>query len=593
MCGILGYVGNGKEKNAARLVFEGLKRLEYRGYDSWGVAAFNQHSGVIEVEKRIGKIGQARIHLRAGNLALGHTRWATHGGVTDINAHPHSDCSGTLAIVHNGIVENYQELKKKLLAQGHSLKSETDSEVIVHLIEELRKKNKNSSLRQAVFRAFSLLEGSNAIVLMDKESHSLFACRNGSPLVVGIAKGEYFIASDVPPFLATTRKVTYLNDGEGVVIKSTGINLFNFKTGRPKKTVSQNLKLEAEASDRGKHPHFLIKEIREQKETIPKVADLNKEKILDLARRIKKAKQVYIIACGSAYYVALTAKYFFAEAGVEAHIYGAYEFIPFANFCSKRSVIVAISQSGETADTLIGMRAGKEKGAYLAALINAQGSTLERMVDSTLLVGAGPEIAVVSTKAFTSQLTTLYLLSMATLGQFWQAQKKLKKLLPVFNEWFDKKLEAQICALARSIFKDEHAYVIGKHLNYGVAMEAALKIKETSYIHSEAFAAGELKHGVIALIEKGTPCLVFFSNDSVRGEVLASAAELKARGGKIIGVGPFNDPVFEHHIETPDLGPLTILPNLIVGQLLGYHLGLERGADPDKPRNLAKSVTVK
>lgn len=588
MCGIYGIV-NDKKNQAAQTVLEGLKKLEYRGYDSWGIVIKPLASDTLRVDKHIGKIGEAKTNLPPGSTALGHTRWATHGGVTDINAHPHLDCTKKLAVIHNGIVENYQEIKEGLLNQKHEFISETDTEVIAHLIEE---KSNIKSITQAVFETFKILRGSNAIAVLDLNSQTIIACRNGSPLVVGLGNNQYFLASDVPAFLKETNQVYFLNDGEAVVLSKTGVKLFDIDS--EKVLTPQTLDWKLEDAEKGGYPHFLIKEIYEQLKTIPKTVSINEKTIIELASKIKSGYKVVLTGCGTASYCTLAAKYFFAKQGVDAQSIPAYEFMPFSKFIDEKTIVFAISQSGETADTLIAVREAKKRGAEIVAVINARGSTLERLADTVLSVGAGPEIAVVSTKAFTSQLSTLYLLTTAVTDRYEQGKEKIKNLGKVLTIWLDKKIfEIQIIDLVKKLMDEEHMYLIGKHLNYPATLEFALKIKETSYIHAEPFAAGELKHGVITLIQKGTPCFVLASQDEVKDEVLSSAAELKARGGLIIGISPFESSEFDILIKTPDLGDLTIFPNIIVGQLLGYYLGVGRGADPDKPRNLAKSVTVK
>ena len=589
MCGIFAVV-NDKQNSSAQTVLEGLKKLEYRGYDSWGIAMKPKEGQVLQVEKHIGKIGQASTSLPAGTIAIGHTRWATHGGVTDANAHPHLDCTKQIAVLHNGIVENYQELKAKLLTQGHIFISETDTEVIAHLIEE---KQKTVNIETAVFETFKELAGSNAIAVLDSKTESVIACRNGSPLVVGMGKDDYYLASDVPAFLKFTNAVHFLLDGEAVILTKTGVSLHDIETHAKKNLVIQHLDWKVEDAEKGGYPHFLLKEIMEQKKTIPKTSQINGEELKKIADKIKIHKKVVMVACGTAFYCALAAKYFFAQSGVQAQTYPAYEFLPFAKFCDKNTVFIAISQSGETADTLIAARNAKKAGAYIVAVVNARGSTLERLADTVLLVGAGPEIAVVSTKAFTSQLATLYLLANAVGGNMLTAQKNLKHLGQVLEGWLNQTLLDKVITLAKDILSHEDMYLIGKHLNYPSTLEFALKIKEASYIHAEPFAAGELKHGVISLIQKGTICFVLAGNDEVKNEVLSSAAEVKARGGYIIGIAPFQASEFDTTIRTPDVGDLTLFPNVIVGQLLGYFLGVGRGTDPDKPRNLAKSVTVK
>ncbi|PIU36834.1 glutamine--fructose-6-phosphate transaminase (isomerizing) [Candidatus Roizmanbacteria bacterium CG_4_8_14_3_um_filter_34_9] len=589
MCGIFGII-NDKKNQAANTVLDGLKKLEYRGYDSWGISIIDEGKNQIQVDKHIGKIGEAKTNLPPGKIALGHTRWATHGGVTDNNAHPHLDCTKKIAVIHNGIVENYQELKEELLVKDHKFISETDTEVIAHLIEE---KSKSKSIKEAIFETFKLLRGSNAIAVLDFTSQAIIACRNGSPLVVGIGSDQYFLASDVPAFLKETNKVYFLNDGDAVILSNSGIKLFNIETGKEKNLISQILDWKLEDAEKNGFPHFLLKEIYEQLKTIPKTTSINEKQIKELSEKIKSGYKVILTGCGTASYCALATKYFFAQIGIDAQAIPSYEFMPFSKFIDEKTIVFAISQSGETADTLIAVKEAKKRGAEIIAVINARGSTLERLADTVLSVGAGPEIAVVSTKAFTSQLATLYLLTTAVTDRLEEGKVKIINLGKVLTKWLDVQSIKRLVSLAKRLMDEEHIYLIGKHINYPATLEFALKIKETSYVHAEPFSAGELKHGVITLIQKGTPCFVLASNDEVKDEVLSSAAEIKARGGLIIGVAPFESNEFDVLIKTPDLGDLTVFANIIVGQLLGYYLGVGRGADPDKPRNLAKSVTVK
>ena len=589
MCGIFGII-NDKNNQAAETVLEGLKKLEYRGYDSWGVDIIPDDQKEIQVDKHIGKIGEAKTNLPAGKIALGHTRWATHGGVTDNNAHPHLDCNKKIAVIHNGIVENYQEIKVELLKKDHRFVSETDTEVIAHLIEE---KSKTKKINLAIFETFKLLRGSNAIAVLDFDSQSIIACRNGSPLVIGLGTDQYFLASDVPAFLKETNKVYFLNDGEAVILNNNGVKLFDIETEKEKSLIPQTLDWKLEDAEKGGYPHFLLKEIYEQLKTIPKTTSINEKEIRGLADKINSGYKIVLTGCGTASYCALAAKYFFAQQGIDSSAIPSYEFMPFSKFIDKKTLVFAISQSGETADTLIAVKEAKKRGVEIVAVVNARGSTLERLANTVLSVGAGPEIAVVSTKAFTSQLSTLYLLTTAVKNKYEAGKEKIINLSQVMTKFLNTQLIDQLIGLAKQLMNEEHMYLIGKHLNYPATLEFALKIKETSYVHAEPFAAGELKHGVITLIQKGTPCFVLASNDEVKDEVLSSAAEIKARGGLMIGVSPFESNEFDVLIKTPDLEDLTIFANIIVGQLLGYYLGVGRGADPDKPRNLAKSVTVK
>lgn len=591
MCGIFAIV-NDKSNAAAQTVLDGLKKLEYRGYDSWGIAIKSNKLSTLIVEKHIGKIGEAKTSLPNGKIAIGHTRWATHGGVTDFNAHPHLDCRNKIAVIHNGIVENYLDFKERLIKKGHKFLSQTDTEVIAHLIEE---KLNLTSIEKAVFEVFNQLVGSNAIGVIDIETETIVACRNGSPLVIGADEEhrQYFLGSDVPAFLKYTNKVHFLNDGEGVILSKKGIRLYDLKAEKVKKLELQKIDWRVEDAEKNGYPHFLLKEIMEQKETIAKTASLNEKEIKIIADFIKKGCKIILTGCGTASYCALAGKYYLAKAGFESQFYGSYEFLPFSRFVDEKTLIIAISQSGETADTLIAVKEAKKNKAKIISIVNSRGSTLERLSDIVLPVGAGPEIAVVSTKAFTSQLATLYLISQAVKNNLEEGKIKIKNMKTALDNWLDATLTKKIIKLAKSLIDEEHIFLIGKHLNYPATLEFALKLKESSYIHAEPFAAGELKHGVITLIQKNTPCFVLASNDEFKGEILSSSAELKARGGRIIGIAPFKSSEFDDVINTPDLGELTIFTNIVVGQLLGYYLGIGRGADPDKPRNLAKSVTVK
>src|SRR3989338_11337089 len=432
MCGIFGYVG--KKTNAPKLVLQGLKLLEYRGYDSWGIGAkpiskLEIRNSKFIIEKHVGKIGDVTLNSQlstlSSELSIGHTRWATHGGVTDINAHPHLDCTKKLAVIHNGIVENYQEIKEELLKNKHQFVSETDTEVIAHLIEE---KSKSKKINEAIFETFKLLRGSNAIAVLDFNSKTIIACRNGSPLVVGLGSSQFFLASDVPAFLKETNKVYFLNDGEAVVLNNKGVKLFDIDSEKEKILTPQVLDWKLEDAEKGGYPHFLIKEIYEQLKTIPKTVSINEKTITELANKIESGYKVVLTGCGTASYCTLAAKYFFAKQGIDAQSIPAYEFMPFSKFIDNKTLVFAISQSGETADTLIAVREAKKRDAEIVAVVNARGSTLERLADMVLSVGAGPEIAVVSTKAFTSQLSTLYLLATAISNEYEQGKEKINKL---------------------------------------------------------------------------------------------------------------------------------------------------------------------
>lgn len=606
MCGIFGYVGT--KKTAAKTVLSGLKQLEYRGYDSWGVAAVRteipnpirqladqipkKNGNTIVIKKKIGKIGSADVSdLPDSDIGFGHTRWATHGGVTDINAHPHLDCSGKIAIIHNGIVENYEELRKKLLKKGHIFKSETDTEVAVHLIEEYAK---HTMFSKAVQKAFNEMEGLNAFIVLHADEHKFVAVRNGSPLVVGFGDGENFLASDASALLPHTRQVHFLEDDQMAIVSEKGVMIFNAINGDHISPNKQHLDWSESAVVKGKFPYFMLKEIYEQPGMLADIAVESRLAAEKLADTIKKADNTYIVACGSAGYVGLAASYMMSIiAKYQAIPVVASEFAYHVPFLTNKSVVLALSQSGETMDTLDAVKKARKKGAIITALVNSLGSTLYREAGQKILVGAGPEKAVASTKAVTGKLAHLVLLSYALAGKGKEGEEVLKKTVRAVKLLLMPKNTKRILSLAKMLSKKEHIYMIGRGISYATALEAALKVKEISYMHGEGFAAGELKHGVIALIEKGTPCMAFCPNDETHSDNLAGAMEIQARGGYIIGVSNKPNAVFDFYIPVPDVGVATIIPNIIVSQLLGYYLAIERGYDPDMPRNLAKSVTVK
>lgn len=593
MCGIFGYVGH--QEDAADIVFEGLKRLEYRGYDSWGIAVKKPETGsknTFAIRKRTGKIGNAEVSdLPKSSFGLGHTRWATHGGVTKINAHPHTDCTGSIVLIHNGIIENYEKLKKNLIAHGHRFVSETDSEVAVHLIEEL---NKTCSFTEAVRKAFLKLEGLNAIIVMHPRAHTFVGVRNGSPLVVGLGKGGNYLASDAAALLPHTKKVYFLEDNDLVVADAENVQIIDVKTGKRKKIKPRTLTWSIKQAEKGKYPHFMIKEIHEQPSILSEIASSGLSNAKKLSKHIDQAFDTYMVGCGTASYACIAGSYLFSKIA-NRHINWAVgsEFGYQLHFLTPKSLVMALSQSGETIDTLEAVKKAKGKGAKIFALVNALGSSLYREADYTMIIGAGPEKAVASTKAFTGKLAHLVLLAYALAGKPKSGQSTLLKAAKASKTVLTPESRARIKKLAERMKNKEHIYVIGRGLSYPASLETALKIKEISYIHAEGFAAGELKHGVIALVEKGTPCIAFLPNDETYGANLAGAMEMKARGGSIIGISHKPHEVFDFYIPVADAQEATIIPNVIVGQVLAYYLAIARDLDPDMPRNLAKSVTVK
>lgn len=597
MCGIFGYIG--KKKNSAEIVLKGLKTLEYRGYDSWGIAQVakiqNSKSKIpkIIIKKKAGKIGDATVtELPPSNFALGHTRWATHGGVTDVNAHPHFDCSHRITIIHNGIIENYDEIKKGVLRSGHTLISETDTEVAVHLIEEYLKKE---SFLESVRLAFKRFVGLNAIIVMDAQTQTFVAAKNGSPLVIGKGEGENLLASDAHALLPYTRDIYFMDDDEIVSVSKNKISSYRIKDGEKKDLRFSKIDWQQSAVvEKGKFAHFMLKEIFDQPQVIESIISGNQKQMNQFSKLIKGSFGTYLVGCGTASYACLAGTYIFSKiAGRHVNFTVGSEFGYLADFLTNRSLVIALSQSGETIDVVEAVKVAKRKGAKIATLVNVLGSTLYRLADDKILLNAGTEKAVVTTKAFTAKLAYLILLAYTLEGNANVAYQQLKRAIEATEEILTSHSLLIIQKLVNHIVGKGNMYVIGRGLSYPLALETALKIKEASYIHAEGFAAGELKHGVIALIEKGTPCIAFLPNDETYGANLAGCMELKARGGYIIGISYKPHEIFDYYIPVADCGIATIIPSVVVGQLLGYYLAVKRGLDPDKPRNLAKSVTVK
>ncbi len=593
MCGIFAYRGN--RNNAAELVITGLKKLEYRGYDSWGIAYDQKHDQQknIGIFRKVGKIGEFNLEHHSfpqTSLAIGHSRWATHGGVSEANAHPQCDENCQIAVVHNGIIENFEELKKELVAKGHIFQSQTDTEVIAHLIEEFAKKD---DFVAATKKAAGLLIGRFAILVMKNGEDKLIAARRGSPLIIGKGKNEYFIASDIPAFLEYTREVLYLDDNQLVVINEKP-HFYDMNTDEKIEKRLIEINWSNESTEKGDFAHFMIKEIMEQKDTIYRAINQNDHAIQTLADEIKKAFGTFLIGCGTAGKVCLAASYIFSQiAKRHVNVVVGSEFPSHQDFLKEKSLVIAVSQSGETADTLEAIEVAKKKGSKVLSIVNVEGSTMDRESDFTLHIKAGPEKAVASTKATTSQLAILTLLAYACIGKLQEGKSLLIDTAGKINDMLNPRYEKHILSLAEKIKDVESMYVIGKAVNYAMALEAAIKLQEVSYIHAEGFAGGELKHGPIALISEGTPCIALVANDQSKTDILNNAREVKARGGYIIGVAPENDQLFDYWIKVPDAGIASPIVNIIPIQLLAYNLAVLRQNNPDMPRNLAKSVTVK
>lgn len=587
MCGIFGYVG--KQNNAAALILEGLKTLEYRGYDSWGIAVKNAKT--LEVDKHVGKIGQATVDLPQSSIGIGHTRWATHGGVTVKNAHPHLGCTKQIAVVHNGIIENFQDLKQELQKRGHTFVSETDTEVVAHFIEDYLKKEGFAS---SVRKAFHRLKGLNAIVALYCPSREIVAAKTGSPLVVGVGDNELFIASDVSGIIKHTRIVLFLEDNQ-MVILGKKLKLMRLPGGQEIKPKLHTLDWTFEEAEKGKFEHFLIKEIYEQPRVIKNIALHSTQDSEMLAALIEKAFGTFMLGCGTASYAALAGTYLFSRIAKE-HINFSIgsEFMYLEDYLTPESLVIPISQSGETIDVVEPVEKAKKKGCTVAAIVNVLGSTLYRKADHRVMLGAGVEKAVVGTKSFTAMVAVLLLTAYTFAKKQKIGRKVLAKASENVEEILKKEYVRNIKKIAEELKDKEHIYIIGRGLSYPAALEATLKIKETSYVHAEGFAGGELKHGVIALVEQQTPCIVIAPNDETYDDSISNAQEVKARGGFIIGIGPKENKVFDRFFKTADISDATIIPQVVIAQLLAYNLALARGIkDPDKPRNLAKSVTVK
>lgn len=607
MCGIVGYVG---KKNAQEVILQGLEKLEYRGYDSAGIAIVED--GVIKSEKFKGRLAVLSDFLEAnpikGSLGIGHTRWATHGAPSDENSHPHLNADNTIAVVHNGIIENYVSLKEDLIAKGYKFKSQTDTEVIVHLLDSLYEGN----LLEAVNKLTSIIRGAYAIgVVCSKSPNEMVAVRNESPLIVGLGQDENFIASDIPALLKYTRDVCILENGETVHLTPEKVTIYSpdkKEVKRDKFTVDWDV----ESASKGGYDHFMLKEIHEQptaiKDTLLRRLDESGKIKLDDIKLTKedleKISKVYIVACGTAYNAGLVGRYAiekFAQIPVEPDI--ASEFRYREPFIDKNTLLIVISQSGETLDTLAAIREAKRKGARILSVTNVVGSSVARESDDVFYTWAGPEIAVASTKAYTTQMTALYMIALdlaLTKGtiteEFYFDMIEKMKELPAKVEKILENYE-DIKQVAKEI-KDKHsAFYLGRGLDYQTAMEGALKLKEISYIHTEAFAAGELKHGTIALIEEGTPVIAIASQERLYEKMLSNIQEVKARGAYVIAIANENRKEIEAQadrvIYVPEvddiLAPvLTAVPT----QLIAYYTSLIKGNDVDKPRNLAKSVTV-
>lgn len=607
MCGIVGYIGS---NSAVPILIDGLRRLEYRGYDSGGIAVIEK--GKLVVEKKQGKLSVLDDLVKdtewTATVGIGHTRWATHGKPSDENAHPHVDCTGKFAIIHNGIIENYLELRENLISRGHTMKSETDTETMVHLIEELY----DGDLEQAVINAVKKAQGAYALVVVSEhEPDKIVAVRKTSPMVVGLGEGEYFIASDIPAILQHTRKAFIMNDGEMVVVTKDGAKVKDFD-GHPIEKEVFEVNWDIAAAEKGGYPHFMLKEIFEQPDALAKTMSgrvkdgvINFPELEGLAPLLKDVGTIHLIACGTAYHAGMVGKYAIEKlARIPACADVASEFRYRDPIINPGDVAVIISQSGETADTLAGLREAKARGAKIVAVTNVVGSSVAREADYVLYTWAGPEIAVASTKAYTTQVLVMLMFAL-WLAAHKGGQLKTEALKPLVDGLAnipakaDKLLEQAevIKNMSEKYSKCEDAFFIGRGLDYGVALEGQLKLKEISYIHAEAYAAGELKHGTLALIEEGVPVVALVTQKDLYDKTLSNVQEVLARGATVIAVARQNDEEIKKSaadiIRIPECDDLLMpLLTVIPLQLLSYYIAVARGCDVDQPRNLAKSVTV-
>jgi glucosamine--fructose-6-phosphate aminotransferase (isomerizing) len=608
MCGIIGYIG---KEPAVPILIDGLRKLEYRGYDSAGVAVLQ--NGRIEVRRAVGKLQNLEALLKTetltGKVGVGHVRWATHGRPSEENAHPHR--AGTIVVVHNGIIENYTTLKKELVSQGCVFQSETDTEVIAHLIDSIARKG--LAIEEAVREAARHLEGAYAIAIIDERNPEVVVgARKGSPLVVGLGQGEYFLASDIPAILHRTRDVLFLNDEEMAILSPEGVRITDL-SGRELVREITRVMWNPVMAEKGGYRHFMLKEIYEQPRAImdtirgrisQDTGAIHLEEIGPARDRLRGMKKIFIVACGTSWHAGLVGKYMIEElAAVPTEVDIASEFRYRCPLVCKDDLFIAITQSGETADTLAAMREAKRRGATVIAVCNVVGSTAAREADGVIYTHAGPEIGVASTKAFTAQLTALYLfgLLLGSLRGTLTAEDVKKQLADLVHipALVERCLEANesIEQIAKLYFKATDFLYLGRGPNFPVALEGALKLKEISYIHAEGYPAGEMKHGPIALIDEKMPVVVLAGKNGVYDKILGNIEEVKARGGIVIAIATEGDTEItkrvNHSISIPSTNQL-LMPILmtIPLQLLAYHIAVLLGADVDQPRNLAKSVTV-
>ncbi len=593
MCGIFGYIG--KDDAVKRILF-GLKRLEYRGYDSWGVAV--QSGSEIYISKKAGKIADMtaeKINLPKSNIGIGHTRWATTGKVSDINSHPHASSDRSFVLAHNGIVENYKEIKKGLAKKGYKFESETDTEVIVRLIED--KCKNNLDFRSAIQEAFAELEGRNTIIILKDNAQEIYAVRNGSPLVVGLDKNnsDIYLSSDTLSFAPFVQDIIVMDNRQMVHVNKSKISVYDIENGKEVSPVVEKLDMKNDKVDKEGYDHFMIKEINEDPYVVQQVINQDRDKIEELAEQIKRSKNVYVIGSGTTGIASAQIAYYLRTYGgiKVVNLIGA-ESTEYFGLFGEDDLLISPSQSGETADVLEVLEIAKSKGARIASYVNMAGSAMTRISDFRFMTNAGPEICVMCTKVFVSQLAWGYLLAKTLSGRYDEGIENLKELIKNMNFYLeDKKSMQQVMDLAHELAHVKDVFLMGKAQNLQIMNEAMVKLIEGTYKHAHAIPAGDLKHYAITLMEKGVTVIAAVSNDKVRSDMLNAINEVKARGSTVIGLAPENNELFDHLIKVPDTKETSAIMNIMPLQLLAYFLTVELGNDVDKPRNIAKSCTVK
>lgn len=591
MCGIFAYIGN--KNTAAQIVYEGLKRLDYRGYDSWGVAISSQKK--LFLEKKIGKTGEVSdiASLPEGYVAMAHTRWATTGAVNQVNAHPHFSSDKSFALAQNGIVENFEELKNNLLKKGYRFVSQTDTEVIVRLIEDKYKGTKD--LFSAMREAFLELEGRNTIILIT-DTGLIYAARNGSPLVIGLNSKtkETFISSDTLSFSSLADKMIAIDNGEMVTVDNT-ISIYNIVSGKKIKRAEEKVTIHSKSVDKEGYDHFMIKEIHESPYVINQLLRQEKESYEKLARAIQKAKTVYVIGSGTTGLASAQIAYYLRRfAGIKAVSLVGADAREYYDLFGKNDLLIAPSQSGETADVLEVLEYAKTKGVKTASVVNMPGSLMTRISDYKFMCQAGAEICVMSTKVFISHIAWGYLVAKTVAGQYMDARKNLIDLAKEMELYLkNERNDEEVKKISKHLLSKQHIFLLGKSQNFQIMREGMVKIIEATYKHAHAMPAGDLKHYAITLMEKGIPVIVVLSNDEVKTDVNTAINEVRLRGAEVIAIGPENQENFDFYLHVPDTGETSAIMSVIPLQLVAYHMAVSLGNNVDKPRNIAKSVTVK